>query len=147
MIIIIFSLISVIFTLVKKHIILKNSNSLFSVKLLFDNKRISHILTVLFCELLWLLFSQNNILILYVTISFAVIILFIVFSHTIYNSNTKLLVTYLGKKHKVNNVELNNDKKIIRFILEDRVIEYTIYNKKWYNIILSQISNNQPYTE
>lgn len=92
MIIIIFSLISVIFTLVKKHIILKNSNGLFYVKLLFDNKRISHILTVLFCELLWLLFSQNNILILYVTISFAVIILFSVIQYIIAIQNCLLLI-------------------------------------------------------
>lgn len=143
MILIAFILTSVIFTLVKKQIILKNSNRRFSVKLIFDNKRISHILAVVFCELLWLFFSKNNILLLYVSISFTIILLFIIFSHTIYNSDTKLLVSYLGKKYKVDKVEFNNEKNNIRFVLENGIIEYTIYNKMRYNTILFQISNNE----
>lgn len=120
---------------------LKNINSRYSVKFYFDNKRVTHILTVVFCKLLWLLFSKNNILLLYVTISLAIIILFIFFSHTIYNNESNLLITYLGKKVKVNIVEFNNEKNIIRFVMENGAIEYTIYNKKRYNTIISQLSD------
>ena len=141
MIMIVLFLIIAIFKIVKKMINLNSINSRYSIKLYFDNKRVTHILTVVFCELLWLLFSKNNILLLYVTISLAIIILFIFLSHTIYNNESNLLITYLGKKVKVNKVEFNNEKNIIRFVMENGAIEYTIYNKKRYNTIISQLSD------
>ena len=146
MIIPILALILVIFIAVRKHIILKNSNSRFCVKLLFDNKRITHMLSVLFCEALWVIFCPKSIMLIYVSISLAVLLLFIALNHTVYDSENSRLVTYFGERLKVNKIETDSEKSRIKFIIENdeiiKYMEYTIYNKKRYNAILSQISND-----
>ena len=80
------------------------------------------------------------------SISLAVFILFIALSHSVYDSENSILVTHLGQKFKVNKIETDNEKSRIKFIVENdeftKYMEYTIYNKKRYNTILSQISND-----
>ena len=146
MIIPVLFLIWALFTAVKKHIILKNSNSRFCVKLLFDNKSITHMLSVLFVEALWVIFYPKNIVLIYVSVSLAIILLFIAFSYTVYDCENSMLVTYFGNRLKVNRIETDNEKSRIKFIVENdeftKYMEYTIYNKKRYNTILSQISND-----
>lgn len=146
MIILIILLLLNLFIAIKKLIALKDFNISFSVKLSFDNKRFTHILSVLFVEALWLIFYPKNIILLYVSISLAVFILFIALSHSVYDSENSILVTHLGQKFKVNKIETDNEKSRIKFIVENdeftKYMEYTIYNKKRYNTILSQISND-----
>ena len=105
------------------------------------------------CGILWTPVydpRRKNVWFFYITVSLIILMLFIIFSHSVYNKESNVLITYLGKKHKVQNIIFHDADKTAEFITDTDRIKMKILRKKSYSDFASKLKwrkANESHTE